>query len=162
MNEFQIGTRAAIGIIGILIYAWLKVIGGRKDEDVPGRARWWKRFISPFFLSSFIILYSVVVHRFYWLYLLSIPTYIGETFIDGYGSNSTYFIAVIRRFLSALLFSSVSLLYAIHSQAMVIWVIQTFIGVAITVGFQFQKKQPAPAEELLIHFGRSFLIPFMV
>ena len=161
MNEVQIGTRAAIGIIGILIYAWLKVIGGRKDEDVPGRARWWKRFVSPTFLGAFVSLYSLMAGHFHWLYLLSIPAYIGETFIDGYGSNSTYFIAVIRRFLSALLFSSVSLLYAIHSQAMVIWVIQTFIGVAIMVGFQFQKKEPAPVEELLIHFGRSFLIPFM-
>lgn len=80
MNETWLGTIPAIGMILIVIGAWLYMLGGR-------RGKWKRRFIGSFVVSSAIWFVSLLIGNFSWWTIAVYPLCIGS-FVLGYGSDT--------------------------------------------------------------------------
>lgn len=162
MNEIAEGTRTAIWIIGVSIPAWFSMLGGRSEAfGIKGRI--WKRWIAPTVLGIYLCIYALVVGRFHWLYLLSIPGFIVEAYADGWGNNSdSVFLKVLSRLVSSLVFCGSIALFAIISHRWVWYVAQALIAVQITILTQFQSQEKAASEEFIIHFMRRILLPILI
>jgi len=162
MNEIIIGTRTALGVAGILPTAWLSMLGGRSEAfGIKGRI--WKRWVAPMVLGLYICIFALVVGRFHWLYLLSIPGFVIEAYVDGWGNNSpSIALKVLSRLISGVIFAVSLLLFVAVSGRWVWWAIQTSVGCLISVLTQFQTQEKAPSEEFIVHFLRRCLIPVLV
>jgi len=162
MNEIVDGTRTTLGIAGIFLPSYFSMLGGR-GEAFGIKGRIWKRWIAPITLGIYICIFALVVGRFHWLYLLSIPGFVIESYMDGWGNNSnSEFLKVLSRLASSLIFCMSTVLFPIISYRWWWWITQSILCVVITVITQFQTQEKAASEEFIIHFLRRCLTPLLV
>lgn len=150
-------------IFSVWLYAAFRSLGGRSDEqlkeyNVPFTGRVWKRWISPVYLSSTCIIFSLLDHHFHWLYLLSVPAFVAGAYSDGYGNDSGFWWREVwQRILSAFASTLPAFVFGIS------WLLlaQLILALVVKVTMNFVKVK-APIEEGIINFFDSVLKPFMV
>lgn len=156
-----------MGIIIVLLYSLLRVIGGRDEETlrkfhIPFTPRIWKRLIAPSFLSLSICILSALAHHFHWFYILSIGAFILSAYSDGYGNDSgVTWKEVLQRILSAFASTLPAIIFCLGSKSWLLLCIQLALAIAVKVTMNFVKVK-APLEEGIINFCDSVVKPFMV
>ena len=155
MNEYVQGFIGTLGLLPPIAYSVLWWLGGR-----PG-GRSIRRWVAPLAFSLLVVGYSLLLHKFTWPYLLSIPAYKVAAHV-GYGGD-TQMEKVLRRFIWALIQSSCALTFAVWSGAWSIFAVQLLMAVVSSTVFGTSNPfELAPKEEGIICFASSFLVPYMV
>jgi len=142
MSEYAIVWTAFGAFIGLGVGCLFYSLGGRKGK-------WLRRFVGSFIIASTLWICSVVMHNFYWWFLLAYPLLaIGFSF--GYGAD-VFWEKVFKRTCFALMVMSAGLVCAIvvGGNAWMVFIYQVGVGLwSIFLGV----KNPisAPAEEAFV------------
>lgn len=160
MNEFIQGMLGTLALVPSLVFGICSWFGGRDKNYLGIRARIWKRIIAPLFFILLLVGFSLLVGRFSWWFLLSIPYYIISSSL-GYGGDDLK-TKIIRRTIWSIVRSSCSLPVAIITGAWVLLIIQYFVGIIITLLLGILNSLKAPQEEFVINFNSVMYVPYML
>lgn len=151
LQGFQ-GTVSFFIPLGLSLLWWL---GGRAG----GRSI--RRWLAPLFFSVSLCLYAAWLGHFVWWYVFSFGLYKLASHI-GYGADNLDE-KLLKRAVWSFIQSGCALIFVAHSGEWLIWSIQAIVSLFISIGFgSFNPFDSAAKEEMVICFGSSFLVPFMV
>lgn len=105
MSEFDIGTLAVFGLIGLSVSAFFYQWGGRSRK-------WIRRWIGALVFALTVILMSLKMGKFSYYQLLIIPMLIGSYHL-GYGGTDNLLSKIIRRSIYAIAVCSSGVIMAL-------------------------------------------------